>query len=159
MKTKDSKIPILEEPAVAYANLVYNPMAVIFGSSYANPTDFDLLKLARKGIPKKTLTTLAKQVALTLEEIAKVLHISERTLQRYEPSTLVRTEYSDRAIELARLYERGIAVLGSQKAFNSWLKTPNYALGNETPLHLLDTHIGFTMVFDILGRIEHGIFS
>ncbi|MBC7417783.1 MAG: hypothetical protein H7325_06485, partial [Pedobacter sp.] len=49
----------------------------------------------------------------------------------YQPTTLVKTEYADRAIELARLYERGIAVLGSQEAFNSWVKIPNYALGNE----------------------------
>lgn len=159
LKTKVKEISNVEEPIVGYANLVYNPMSSIFGVAYANATDFDLLKLARKGISKKTLTTLAKQIALTLEEIAKVLHISERTLQRYEPTTLVKTEYADRAIELARLYERGIAVLGSQNAFNSWLKTPNYALGNEIPLQLLDTHIGFTMVFDVLGHIEHGIFS
>ncbi|MET4081415.1 putative toxin-antitoxin system antitoxin component (TIGR02293 family) [Pedobacter sp. UYP30] len=158
MKNK-TETPSAKEPVAAYASLVYNPMSVIFGAGYANATDFDLLVLARKGISKKALTTLAKQIALTLEEIAKVLHISERTLQRYEPTTLVKTEYADRAIELARLYERGIDVLGSQEAFNSWLKTPNYALGNEIPLHLLDTHIGFTMVFDVLGRIEHGIFS
>ena len=159
MKTKALKNPVAKEPTVVYSNLSFNAMSAIFGSDYANPTDFDLLKLARRGVSKKALTTLAKQISLTLEELAKVLHISERTLQRYQPSTLVKAEYSDRAIELARLYERGIEVLGSQNAFNSWLKTPNYALGNESPLSLLDTHIGFTMVFDVLGRIEYGIYS
>ena len=159
MKTKVLKAPLIQESTAVYSSTPYNAMSAIFGVSYSNPTDFDLLKLARKGISKKVLATLAKQISLTLEEIAKILHISARTLQRYQPSTLVKAEYSDRAIELARLYERGIEVLGGQNAFNSWLKTPNYALGNESPLNLLDTHIGFSMVFDVLGRIEHGVYS
>ena len=119
VKTKGKEIsneeePIVEEPIVGYANIIYNLMSSIFGVAYANAINFDLLKLAHKGISKEILTTLTKQIALTLEEIATVLHISERTLQRYEPTTLVKKEYADRAIELARLYEQGIAVLGSQ---------------------------------------------
>ena len=143
---------------VAYTSMS-TPMVAMMGNTYANPTDFDLLNLARKGISKKALTALAKQISLTLEEIAGILHISERTLQRYTPTTLVKTEYADRAIELARLYERGIEVLGSAKAFNSWVKTPNLALNGEVPFNLLDTRIGFEMVLNILGRIEYGVFS
>lgn len=149
----------LEEPMVAYAAVTPTPMVAMLGNQYANPTDFDLLHLARKGISKKSITALAKQISLTLEEVANVLHISERTLQRYTPTTLVKTEYADRAIELARLYERGTAVLGSTKAFNSWVKAPNFALNGEIPFDLLDTRIGFEMVLNILGRLEYGVFS
>jgi len=149
---------VVEEPMVAYAS-INTPMVAMMGNTYANPTDFDLLNLARKGISKKAITALAKQISLTLEEIAGILHISERTLQRYAPTTLVKTEYADRAIELARLYERGIEVLGSAKAFNSWVKAPNLALNGEIPFNLLDTRIGFEMVLNILGRIEYGVFS
>jgi putative toxin-antitoxin system antitoxin component (TIGR02293 family) len=159
MKKKDLKSSHLEEPMVAYATINYTPMTTIMGDRYAEASDFDLLKLARKGISKKSLLALAKQISLTIEEIAAILHISERTLQRYTPETLVKTEHADRAIELALLFERGIEVLGSEKAFSSWIKTPNFALAGEVPFNLLDTHIGFTMVSDILGRIEHGVFS
>ena len=159
MKKKVEDISKVEEPMVAYGIASYTPMVAMMGNQYANPSDFDLLKLARKGISKKSLLALAKKISLTIEEVASVLHISERTLQRYTPQTLVKTEYADRAIELALLYERGIEVLGSERAFSSWIKSPNYALGGEIPFNLLDTRIGFTMVLDILGRIEHGIFS
>lgn len=159
MKKKALKSSHLEEPMVAYATINYTPMTAIMGDRYAEASEFDLLKLARKGISKRSLLALAKQISLTIEEIAAILHISERTLQRYEPETLVRTEHADRAIELALLFERGIEVLGSEKAFSSWIKTPNFALDGEVPFNLLDTHIGFTMVSDILGRIEHGVFS
>ena len=159
MKKKIVDISKVEEPMVVYNVANSSPMVAMMGSQYANPTDFDLLQLARKGITKKALLALAKKISLTLEEIATVLHISERTLQRYTPTTLVKTEYADKAIELARLYERGIEVLGSERAFSGWIKTPNLALGGEIPFNLLDTRIGFKMVLDILGRIEHGVFS
>lgn len=159
MKRKAEDTSKVEEPMVAYNVANYTPMVAMMGNEYKNPSDFDLLKLARKGISKKSLLALAKKISLTIEEVASVLHISERTLQRYTPQTLVKTEYADRAIELALLYERGIEVLGSERAFGNWIKSPNYALGGEIPFNLLDTRIGFTMVLDILGRIEHGIFS
>lgn len=159
MKRKNQETSKVEEPLAAYGYMPLTPLEAMMGSSNTSANDFDLLNLARKGISKKALLALAKQISLTIEEIANVLHISERTLQRYTPSTLIKTEYTDRAIELAKLYERGIEVLGSQQAFNGWLRHPNYALRNQIPLNLLDTSIGFTMVLDVLGRIEHGVFS
>ncbi len=159
MKRKVDELHKVEETLAVYGIANYSPLVAMMGNQYANPTDFDLLQLARKGITKKALLALAKKISLTLEEIATVLHISERTLQRYTPTTLVKTEYADKAIELARLYERGIDVLGTERAFSGWIKTPNLALGGEIPFNLLDTRIGFKMVLDILGRIEHGVFS
>ncbi|WP_316806931.1 antitoxin Xre/MbcA/ParS toxin-binding domain-containing protein [Pedobacter agri] len=159
MKKKVDDLKNAAEPMVVYRGVNYTPMVAMMGSQYSNPSDFDLLELARKGIAKKSLTALAQQISLTMEEIAGILHISDRTLQRYTADTLVKTEYADRAIALAKLYERGIEVLGTTKAFNSWVRHPNKALNNEIPLALLDTSIGFEMVLQILGRIEYGVFS
>lgn len=158
MKRKQD-VKKVEEPMAVYAVAVQTPISTIMGFDVSQPSDFDFLALARKGITKKALVALAKKISLTLEEIADILHISERTLQRYTPATLIKTEYTDRAIELAKLYERGTEVLGTPEAFNQWLRHPNMALRNQIPLNLLDTTIGFTMVLNILGRIEHGVFS
>lgn len=161
MKKKVEELPKLEEPVPAYGlSANYSPINLIVGGKgIAYPSDFDLVSVARKGISKRNLLALAKKLYLTIEEISDILHISERTLQRYELATLIKTEHADRAIELAKLYERGAAVLGSYEAFNRWLRHSNYALKNQVPLTLLDTSIGFTLVLDVLGRIEHGIFS
>lgn len=149
----------VNEPSASYQVGFQNPLTAIIGNSSNQPSDYDLLNLARKGISKKALVSLAQKIMLTLEEIAGILHISERTLQRYTPSTLVKTEYADRAIALAKLYERGIEVLGNQHNFDKWLRQPNYALNNQVPLKLLDTSIGFGLVLQVLGRIEYGVFS
>lgn len=159
MKKKIENQLKVEEPLFAYGAVNYSPLVAMAGNHFENATDFDLLGLARKGISKKSLLALAKQISFTIEEIATVLHISERTLQRYTPSTLVKTDHADRAIALARLYERGAAVLGSSKTFDIWMRSPNHALNNEIPLSLLDTSIGFDLILQILGRIEYGVFS
>lgn len=122
-------------------------------------SDFDVIKLTRQGLPKKVLMSLAQKISLTLQELAGIMHISERTLQRYEEDTIVKTEYAEKAIELARLYTRGEDVFGSMDKFKQWMKTPAHVFKGEAPVSLLDTSVGFDMVLRELGRIEHGIFA
>ena len=49
--------------------------------------------------------------------------------------------------------------LGPRQNATKWLRRPNGALRGEIPLQLLDTDIGTNKVHDVLGRIEHGVFS
>lgn len=122
-------------------------------------TDFDILQLTRNGLKKSLLLSLAKKISLTLQELADIMHISERTLQRYDDDAIIKTEYAEKAVELARLYTRGEDVFGSLDKFKAWMKTPLLVFKGETPVSLLDTSVGFDMVFKELGRIEHGIFA
>ncbi|WP_316817469.1 antitoxin Xre/MbcA/ParS toxin-binding domain-containing protein [Pedobacter nyackensis] len=159
MKKKPVTNSEVSEASAAYGVLNQTSLVGLLGSNYAVSTDFDLLNLARKGVSKKALVSLAKQISLTLQELAGIMHLSERTLQRYTPATLIKTEHAEKAIELARLYQRGTEVFGTMDNFNDWMKTPNYTLNGEAPLSLLDTSIGFELILQTLGRIEYGVFS
>ena len=129
------------------------------GAKAAKPSsDFDFINLARQGFPKKALLALAKKISLNIQELANILHISERTLQRYEDDAIIKTEYAEKAVELARLYTRGEEVFGSMDKFKLWIKAPSIIFNGEAPVTFLDTSAGFDMVFNELGRIEHGIF-
>lgn len=121
-------------------------------------SDFDIINLARQGFPKKALLALAKKISLNIQDLANILHISERTLQRYEDDAIIKTEYAEKAVELARLYTRGEEVFGTFDKFKLWVKTPSVVFNGEAPVSFLDTSAGFDMVFNELGRIEHGIF-
>jgi len=121
-------------------------------------SDLDIITLARQGFPKKALLALAKKISLNIQELSNILHISERTLQRYEDDAIIKTEYAEKAVELARLYTRGEEVFGSIDKFKLWVKTPSLIFNGEAPVSFLDTSAGFDMVFNELGRIEHGIF-
>lgn len=152
----------LNEPLAIYAVQPGNLFSNLLGSTSAQfsfMSDFDILATTRKGLPKNLLMAFAKKISLTLQEFANILHISERTLQRYNDTEIIKTEYAEKAVELARLYTRGEEVFGSLDKFKTWMKTPLYVFKGETPVSLLDTSIGFDIVFKELGRIEHGIFA
>lgn len=161
-KKKQNEENLLNEPMVAYVTQgSVNPFAGLLSGvkSIDLSNDFNLLRLTRQGLPKHILLSLAKKISLTIQELADIMHISERTLQRYNDDEIVKTEYAEKAIELARLYTRGETVFGALDKFKLWMKTPLYVFKGETPLSLLDTSIGFNIVFKELGRIEHGIFA
>jgi len=153
--------------------IVNEPMSVYITQGSNNPfygllsgikpislsTDFSVVQLTRQGLPKNVLLSLAKKISLTIQELANIMHISERTLQRYDDDVVVSSEYSEKAIELARLYTRGHEIFGSIDKFKLWIRTPSVIFNGESPLSLLDTSAGFDMVFTELGRIEHGIFA
>ncbi|MEL6578241.1 MAG: antitoxin Xre-like helix-turn-helix domain-containing protein, partial [Cyanobacteria bacterium J06621_12] len=47
-------------------------------------TPFDLMDLARQGLYRSALDSLAQLLALSVKDLVQYLHISERTLQRYD---------------------------------------------------------------------------
>ena len=160
-KQKQNKANELNEPELVYntsgsLNPFYN---LLGGRSIKLFNDFDIIKLARQGFPKHILLALAKKISLNIQELANILHISERTLQRYDDEEIIKTEYAEKAVELARLYARGEEVFGSMDKFKLWVKAPGVVFKGEAPVDLLDTSAGFDMVFKELGRIEHGIFA
>jgi len=166
MSYKDKKEPVnqVNEPLVAYLrapNEGSSFMSILSGAKFnsKSASDWDILKLTREGLPKRVLMLMAKKISLTLQELSNVMHISERTLQRYDDDEVVKTEYAEKAINLARLYTRGEEVFGSLEKFKTWMRTPLYVFHGETPVSLLDTSVGFDIIFTELGRIEHGIFA
>jgi putative toxin-antitoxin system antitoxin component (TIGR02293 family) len=159
-KKEHTETPMLNEPMALYiTHSPVTPFYGLFGSKQNISSDYDVLQLTRNGLPKRILLALAKKISITIQELANIMHISERTLQRYDDNAIVKSEYAEKAVELARLYTRGEEVFGSMENFKTWMKTPSAIFNAEAPLSLLDTSIGFDMVFTELGRIEHGIFA
>jgi hypothetical protein len=89
MKKKVQEITHAAEPMAVYG--ASTSLIGLLNYNLATSTDFDLLNLARKGISKKSLVGLARQISLTIQEVAGIMHISERTLQRYTPATLIKS--------------------------------------------------------------------
>jgi len=160
-KNKVEDVNLANEPMVAYVTgNSLNPFYSLLGGPKNNfSSDWDIVKLARQGFSKRALLSLAKKISLTFQELATILHISERTLQRYDDDAIIKTEYAEKAVELARLYTRGQEVFGSMDKFKLWIKAPSLIFNGEAPVSVLDTSAGFDMVFTELGRIEHGIFA
>jgi putative toxin-antitoxin system antitoxin component (TIGR02293 family) len=88
-----------------------------------------------------------------------MLSMPERTMARRQKQARLTADESDRLIRVARVMANAKRVLGSRDKAAHWLRTANRALDGAAPLSLLDTDIGAEQVSEILGRIEHGIYS
>jgi len=55
--------------------------------------------------------------------------------------------------------DTAIGVLGSLNSAELWLRSPNQRLNGQSPLERLCQPDGYEIVLELLGRIEHGIFS
>jgi putative toxin-antitoxin system antitoxin component (TIGR02293 family) len=132
------------------------------GNKYLNiklRTSMDLIDLTHKGVTKSALNYFIKYMDISQKQIARLLNITPRTIQKLKPKDLFKPGVSEQILKLAEVFAKGIDVFGDKSTFKSWLEQPNVALGRKVPIDLLDTRYGSDMVLDILGRIEHGIYS
>jgi putative toxin-antitoxin system antitoxin component (TIGR02293 family) len=120
----------------------------------------EMVSMLREGVPFPYLTTISNRINFTLEDWSSFLHLSERTIQRYKKDKKAfDTIYSEKIIQIDRLYKRGAEVFGDEENFHTWMETKSIPLGSVKPKELLDTTYGINLVADELGRIEHGIFA
>lgn len=122
--------------------------------------DSNLTNVVREGVSYYRFTKLSEYIQLTLQDWAEYLHLSERTMQRYKKEgKKFDPIHSERIVVIELLYKKGIEIFGIKDNFYTWMDTVSIALGNVKPKDLLDTSFGISMVYDELGRIEHGIFA
>jgi putative toxin-antitoxin system antitoxin component (TIGR02293 family) len=113
----------------------------------------------RAGLPMVELEALQELLGLGAEELAGHLAISRSTLVRRRKSGRLDMQESDRLLRYARLFARAQEVMGGPETAREWLRSPARALGFESPLSFAETEVGTREVENLLGRIEHGVFS
>ena len=60
---------------------------------------------------------------------------------------------------LQMLVNRTNEVFEDRDFASQWIETPRRALNGKKPIELSKTDAGLSEVLDLLGRIEHGVFS
>jgi putative toxin-antitoxin system antitoxin component (TIGR02293 family) len=143
---------VVAEPALSYK------ISPVYNNVWSH-TSLTVVHDARKGFTFGDLLVLAKILDLSLSDLTLIFNVSLRTLQRYDQSQKLDADASSKLIQLSMLKARGLEVFGDQSAFNIWLKKPMMELDDSTPLSMLDTPFGYQILFQVLGRIEHGIFA
>ncbi|MBN1103566.1 MAG: DUF2384 domain-containing protein [Deltaproteobacteria bacterium] len=130
------------------------------GTGRDNPVSrLSLMELGEKGLTKDAVLRLAKHLGLSMRQMAGMLPVTERTLQRYGRNHRFNRAISEQVLQIAEVAARGEEVFGVRERFLSWMNSPSPALGNRTPTSLLGSRFGTEMVLDELGRMEHGVVS
>lgn len=119
----------------------------------------DLIPLLRQGLPFAALESTMAAFALSREEVAAVLDLPLRTFARRKKEQRLAADESDRLYRLTRVMAHAEQVFHSRAKAAEWLHRSNRALNGAIPLQLLDNEIGAIQVDDVLGRLEHGVYS
>ncbi|SFB01467.1 type II RES/Xre toxin-antitoxin system antitoxin [Algoriphagus aquimarinus] len=121
---------------------------------------FDFITLATKGINSDAVIHFSDYFNLSKNFTATLLNLSEPTLYRLLRSKQdLKRNSSVQLLEAADLFLYGIEVFESKENFFKWLHLPNTSLGDIEPQELIEIPGGISKVRDVLGRIEHGVYS
>ena len=120
----------------------------------------ELVKHVEKGLAFTTVEALQQQMNLATKDMAQLLDIKFRTFLRRKEAGRLQPAESDRVLRASRLFARAQDLFdGDQEAARGWLMKPQRALGGATPLEIAKTEVGAREVEQIIGRLEHGVFT
>lgn len=121
--------------------------------------DSDLEEAVATGFPAEVVRRLAESTGTTLVQMQEITRIDRSTFnRRIRQRARLKADESDRIARIARVAALALDALGHDAGIQ-WLREPNAALGNRIPLPMLGTDAGARQVEQIIGRIEHGVFS
>ena len=102
----------------------------------------------------------ADKVPFTQAEWAAILHVSERTLQRYAKSNgRFAPINAERFHQINHVLAKGKKVLGKTTWFYEWIHSNPPTLEGDLSFNSLTSFDGIQKILNQLGRIEHGILA
>lgn len=103
---------------------------------------------------------IAEKAPFTQAEWASILHISERTLQRYAKNNgSFAAINAERAMQIAKLLKEAKNTFGNTTTFYEWIKSNPSMLEGNLSFHSLTSYDGIEKILTQLGRIQHGILA
>lgn len=146
-KTIKKHVPIkppentVQEPAVLYA-----PSVKIIPSV----TDFSFKKFQK----------IADKVPFTQKEWANILHLSERTLQRYaKDNSSFEGIYIDRILQIEQLINLGLETFNNAASLYDWLKKDKVVFNRVLNFESLYSYQGIQDTYNQIGRILHNVYT
>jgi len=139
----DTTISMLAEFEVKYKPLYKN--------------DISLLNRSKKGLEAKAALDFLSLSGFTQDEFQETFKTTVKTIQNHVTRELtLDSSLSEKLLKAFALFDKGVEVFGSAKAFHQWLMIPAYGLGHQLPFDLMDTITGIQLIEEELIRIEYG---
>ena len=121
-------------------------------------SDFNLIRGSREGVVRSFVDQVSQMVGLTDNEMAYILGMTPRNLHRILSDKRLSTDASERLLLLRNILIHALDTFeGKRTVVLSWLRTVIPELNDQSPLTLMDTVTGFSLVDDVLGRLDYGL--
>lgn len=118
-----------------------------------------LAREVQHGFPVEAVEELLASGVIGRDDLFQLV-IPQRTLShRRAKGQDLTPEESNRLARVAGIVLRALELFETPEVAARWLRRPNRALGGERPLELLTSDAGARAVEQVLGRIEHGVYS
>lgn len=123
--------------------------------------DLDPIKILRKvaqGLTFQSLVRFQENTLFSTKDIADLVSIPTRTLNRRKAEGRLDPEESDRLLRVTRVFAKALELFeGDASAARNWFRMPARALGGEQPIRLARTDLGSREVEALIDRLEHGV--
>lgn len=121
-------------------------------------SDFNVIRTSREGVVRSLVDQVSQMVGLMDNEMAYILGMTPRNLHRILSDKRLSTEASERLLLLRNILIHALDTFeGKRNIVLNWLRTAIPELDDQSPLTLLDTVTGFSLVDDVLGRLDYGL--
>ena len=119
-----------------------------------------LIEQLEVGLSFEALQALESNSGLNVLALATLIGIPERTLARRRSAGRLAPEESERLLRISNIFEKAVELFeGDADAAVLWLTTPKKALNGQQPLQYSRTEPGAREVENLIGRVEHGVFT
>jgi putative toxin-antitoxin system antitoxin component (TIGR02293 family) len=120
----------------------------------------ELIRQVKRGLSFKALRVFASNSGIPISVITSIVGIPGRTLARRKAAGKLTTDESERLLRVASVFDKTVELFeGDVMSAVKWLTTSRKALDNQAPLTYCRTELGAREVENLVGRLEHGVFS
>lgn len=163
-------MPRKKGPRVARSSMPYTETRIVALKKKARvkAEKWDFYELMKADEPLRMRVVHDGLTTAIMEQAAQALFVSKAeflTALRLPVSTMTRRlktgarlspDESDKVDRVAQAFRRAIELFGNEETARAWMTTKLLALGDRTPLELLDSSAGYEIVLNTIGRIAYG---
>jgi putative toxin-antitoxin system antitoxin component (TIGR02293 family) len=118
------------------------------------------IRQIEQGFPFAAVTRLHNASGLAVGRIAELIRIPQRTLMRRRAQGRLRPDESERLLRISRIFAVAVDLFEDDvESARRWLTTPSSELDGQSPLDFARTEVGAREVEDLIGRLNHGVFT
>ncbi|MBE3668442.1 hypothetical protein BOO24_02500 [Vibrio navarrensis] len=113
-----------------------------------------------QGFTPDIYRNILQRAQLSQSEFHAITHIPLSTIKRrLAKQERFSTQESDVMYRLAMLVKLASDLFESEERALEWMRESVYGLGGKRPLDMVATTVDFEQVKDLIGRVQHGVFT
>ena len=115
----------------------------------------EIIARIRSGLPGESVRLAQSYLGLQDKDMARILSREDKTIRGWRNKAILSSGASEQIFRLLKVYFSACSVLEDPDEALAWLKEPSEPLGGKTPLDLLSTAEGESLVNHELMQMEY----